>query len=65
MKNLMYISSLILITVSIFFYLLNIQIQIELVVSGFFLIGFMLNLASILNYKNQKNKNLFKFILSF
>ena len=66
MKNLMYISSLLLITVSIFLLIEYPNSNRTSLISGFFLsIGFMLNLASYLIIKNQKNKNLFKCILSF
>ena len=55
MKNLMYISSLLLITVSIFLLIEYPNSNRTSLISGFFLsIGFILNLASYLIIKNQK-----------
>jgi uncharacterized membrane protein (UPF0136 family) len=55
MKNLMYISSLLLITISIFLLIEYPNSNRTSLISGFFLsIGFMLNLASYLIINNQK-----------
>ncbi len=55
MKNLMYISSLLLITISIFLLIEYPNSNRTSLISGFFLsIGFMLNLALIPNYKKSK-----------